>query len=204
MTTAEGRRERRRRETRERLLKAALDLFATQGYTATTFDHIAARADVGRQTAFNHFRRKEDFVTAWVELRHRHLAELTAAASDDTPPFELLAGLLRALSSLNENDGDYALAKDLYDNGVVQAAFTDGADVPEAFRTAFERARDLGELRPGVTPEIAAELLFDSYIGTLARWLASGGAFPLGETLETRLAVLRTGLSPSTDRATPV
>ncbi|WP_170026398.1 TetR/AcrR family transcriptional regulator [Actinomadura oligospora] len=196
VTNAEGRRERRRRETRERLLKAALELFGSQGYSATTYDHIAARADVSRQTAFNHFPRKEDFVRGWVELRHRRLTELALAADADAPLFELVASLLRVLASFNGAEGDYALTKDFYDSGILHAVFTDGATVPVSFKTAFERAAARGELRPGVPPEVAAELLYDSYLGTLGRWLAGGAAFPLTETLENRLAVLLGGLTP--------
>ncbi|WP_158587998.1 hypothetical protein [Actinomadura logoneensis] len=73
--------------------------------------------------------------------------------------------------------------------------YVGGASVPEAFRTAFERAAAEGGLRPGVSPDVAAELLFDSYIGTLSRWLAAGAAFPLAETLEKRLHALLTGLA---------
>ena len=40
---------------RERLLSAALDLFATNGFAETTIDQIAERADVARQTVLNHF-----------------------------------------------------------------------------------------------------------------------------------------------------
>lgn len=211
MTSAEGRRERRRRETRERLLNAALELFAAQGYAATTYDHIAARADVSRQTAFNHFPRKEDFVRGWVELRHRRLAELVTVAGADTSPFELLASLLRVLASFNGADGDnaptggaYALTKDFHDNGILHAVFTEGATVPVPFTAAFERARTRGELRPDVPPEVAGELLYDSYLGTLGRWLAGGAAFPLAETLENRLAVLLKGLSPENPPGSPV
>ncbi len=44
-----GRRERQRLQMRERLLSAALDLFAAQGFEKTTIDQIAERADVARQ-----------------------------------------------------------------------------------------------------------------------------------------------------------
>ena len=46
----------------ERLRLAAFDLFAEQGYDATTVDHIAERAGVGRSTFFRVFRTKEDVI----------------------------------------------------------------------------------------------------------------------------------------------
>lgn len=62
--------------TRDRLVQAAFDLFAEQGFERTTVDEIAARAGVGRTTYFRHFATKEavvlpdhDAVLAAVEAR---------------------------------------------------------------------------------------------------------------------------------------
>jgi AcrR family transcriptional regulator len=54
-----GRRERRRLETRERLFRAALDLFARRGFLETTVEDITEAADVGKGTFFNYFPTKE-------------------------------------------------------------------------------------------------------------------------------------------------
>ncbi|SRR5579875_1624057 len=54
-----NRRERRRAETRERLFRAALDLFARRGYMETTVEDITEAADVGKGTFFNYFPTKE-------------------------------------------------------------------------------------------------------------------------------------------------
>ncbi|MGC0422701.1 TetR/AcrR family transcriptional regulator [Embleya sp. AB8] len=188
----QDRRGQRRNATRERLLTAALDLFATRGYAATTYDHIAERADTGRQTAFNHFRRKEDFVTAWVRQRHELLDRQEARdAADGESAVEALADELRALARLNEQD--YALAKELHDSGVLHAAFGLGAATPRAILTAVTRGRQRGEIRPDIDPETIADLVFDSYTTTLSRWLRSAGAFPLADALLARLALLTAG-----------
>jgi len=54
-----GRRERRRREIRDRLYRAALALFAERGFGATTVEDITESADVGKGTFFNYFPSKE-------------------------------------------------------------------------------------------------------------------------------------------------
>src|SRR5690348_11818360 len=54
-----GRRERRRTETRERIFRAALDLFAERGFMETTVEDITEAADVGKGTFFNYFPTKE-------------------------------------------------------------------------------------------------------------------------------------------------
>ena len=55
----EGRRERHRAETRERLFRAALKIFAERGYLQTTVEDITNAADVGKGTFFNYFPTKE-------------------------------------------------------------------------------------------------------------------------------------------------
>ena len=59
------RRERRRLETRERLYRAALELFAERGFLETTVEDITEAADVGKGTFFNYFPTKEHVLAAY-------------------------------------------------------------------------------------------------------------------------------------------
>lgn len=54
------RRTRKRLATRLAISNAATQLFIERGFDRVTVDEIAAAADVGRMTVFNHFPRKED------------------------------------------------------------------------------------------------------------------------------------------------
>src|SRR4051794_63114 len=51
-----------RLKMRRQLAAAAMELFATRGYAATTVDDIAAAAGVARRTFFRHFRSKEEAI----------------------------------------------------------------------------------------------------------------------------------------------
>jgi AcrR family transcriptional regulator len=61
----EGLRERKRRQTRQRIVQEGLRLFLANGFDATTLDDIAAAADISRRTFFYYFKSKEDIVMAW-------------------------------------------------------------------------------------------------------------------------------------------
>ena len=60
MSTPSDLRSRKRLATRQGISNAATRLFLERGFDQVTVDEIAAAADVGRMTVFNHFPRKED------------------------------------------------------------------------------------------------------------------------------------------------
>ena len=64
-----NRRERRRVETRERIYRAALRIFAQRGYLETTVEDITDAADVGKGTFFNYFPTKEHVLATYGEQR---------------------------------------------------------------------------------------------------------------------------------------
>ena len=70
-----------RQETREKLVNAAADLFYEQGINPTGIDRIVERSGLSKPTLYQHFRSKEDLVTAvvdcWCEAREKILAEIT-------------------------------------------------------------------------------------------------------------------------------
>ena len=56
--------EQRRQNTQERVLKAALDILAEEGYARFTTTAVAARAGVSRGAQENYFRTKTDLIAA--------------------------------------------------------------------------------------------------------------------------------------------
>ncbi|MFD4294242.1 TetR/AcrR family transcriptional regulator [Rhodococcus sp. NPDC058505] len=58
----------RSRLTRQRLLEAAIDCLAEQGWAATTVGVVAARAGVSRGAAQHHFPTREDLITGALEF----------------------------------------------------------------------------------------------------------------------------------------
>jgi AcrR family transcriptional regulator len=59
-----------RAATRRRILDAAYALFYRRGYTRIGVDAIAARSGVTKRTLYNHFRSKDELLSAVFELHH--------------------------------------------------------------------------------------------------------------------------------------
>jgi len=64
---AGGRRAQNKREIRERIVRAALGLFQTKGFDATTTKAIARRAGIAEGTVFNYFKSKDDIALHFFE-----------------------------------------------------------------------------------------------------------------------------------------
>src|ERR1700730_1130803 len=70
------RRQRRSSQTRERLFRAALDLFAQRGFADTTVEDITNAADVGKGTFFNYFPSKDHMLLAFAKMQLGNLQSI--------------------------------------------------------------------------------------------------------------------------------
>jgi AcrR family transcriptional regulator len=90
---------------RERLVRAALDLFTEQGYDATTVNEIAERAGgLTKTTFFRHFPDKREVLFAGQEIHSRLLADAIAAAPDSATPLQAVAAALDAVTATFTDD----------------------------------------------------------------------------------------------------
>jgi AcrR family transcriptional regulator len=82
--TTEGLRERKKRETREAIARAAWKLFKRRGFDEVTVADIAAEAGVSEKTVFNYFPAKEDLVFEAGMQRTAALIEAVQARAPGT------------------------------------------------------------------------------------------------------------------------
>ncbi|MEV5353092.1 TetR family transcriptional regulator [Streptomyces sp. NPDC093516] len=83
-------RERKKRRTRDALLRAALELFATRGYEETTVDDIAAAVDVSQRTFFRYFGGKEETAFFVPRLAEALVVDAVRARPREEVPLEAL------------------------------------------------------------------------------------------------------------------
>src|SRR3954447_14729044 len=82
--------------TPERLVVAALDLFAERGYENTTVIDIAQRAGLTKSTFFRHFQDKREVLFGH-ETMNRLLVEAIVAAPATATPLEAVAHAMDAI-----------------------------------------------------------------------------------------------------------
>src|SRR5271166_4249994 len=96
LSSGGDRRQRRSAEIRERLFRAALDLFARKGFAETTVEDITDAADLGKGTFFNYFPSKDHILLAFGEMQ---LGKLQAAMDEARRSSMPLPEFLRSLAA---------------------------------------------------------------------------------------------------------
>ncbi|MCD9141911.1 TetR family transcriptional regulator [Streptomyces albireticuli] len=101
-----GLRERKKRRTRDTLIRCALELFALQGYERTTVDAIAEAADVSPRTFFRYFAGKEEVAFALQDsVESSFCAALRERPAAESPLAALRGAVLTSWDSLGEEVG---------------------------------------------------------------------------------------------------
>jgi AcrR family transcriptional regulator len=73
---AKSRSERRREDTRRRLIKATYEIIARRGFEGLVIQDITAAADVGYGSFYNHFLSKDAIVSAAIDAAREHLKQM--------------------------------------------------------------------------------------------------------------------------------
>ena len=168
------RRQRKKLDTRQRILREAAKLFDEKGFAAATVDEIVARADLSKGTFFNYFGRKDDLLLSVIE-RRLGLAESSAAEilSLAIPVRDQLLAIFSEAAHAWEEDREWSRHV-LQGIGTRALAADDGARMAgrwrELIRRCVEQGQKSGEFRAGLSPTRVEALLSAAYHDALARW----------------------------------
>ena len=177
------RRTRRRQEGRDRVYRAAVELFVDRGFEATTMEDIAERADVARTTVFNYFQRKTAFLDQWSALRRQKaLAAVQRRHLGDHPLPEILGRYMIELARLSTSARAETVA--LMGAAIYSSNLLSGQPLALEMAGFIARAQAAGEVRADVVADMAGTLVATGYFAVLAQWIA---AEPTPFDLESRL-----------------
>jgi AcrR family transcriptional regulator len=199
--TAESpdRRQRRSAETRERLFRAALGLFAEKGFTETTVADITDAADVGKGTFFNYFPSKEHILVAFSDMQ---LSKLQATVDEMRDKHVPMRAFFRDMTMRMTQEP--ARAPDVV-RAILQANLT-SSSVRSVMRERSARSEGLltqlvqigqerGEFRRDVSALELAQVFRQTIFGTLLMWSLYGDA-SLSDRIERAMEIVWLGLAP--------
>lgn len=191
---------------RERLLHAAHEVFAAEGFRGATTRRIAEQAGVNEVTLFRHFASKEALLGAAIESESMAAIERLKAfdlpAEPKDPQAELtryLAGVLAGFSASNR-----AVRTSLAEwghhpefNPHLRGPSEHIADAVEQYVRA---AQERGLMRADVPAPVAAQVLLATVFSHGLQHEMAPERFPLGlhESVSAYVGIVLTGLTPRT------
>ena len=175
---------------RDRLERAAIELFIEQGFAETTVPQITARAALTTRTFFRHFADKRAVLFAGDEELPALVARLVADAPASLSPMMLIAYALETVAATKfEGRRAYLRTRRAViqaDEGLRERELRKLSALSDAISQGF-RDRGFDEL----TSILAAQLAVTVFSVTLSRWLDQDGAHPLSALVYDTLRALR-------------
>lgn len=169
--------------TRAKLLQAALELFATRGYSATPVDAIAEAAGVSAGLLYYHFDSKPALLQAIFEQSLSDVHATFAAADRESNPADRLPALLRSAAAIVPRHRNFwavwyglRMQREVLDSlGPSVTQFT-----AAIVRTLEGYLRDIGWPEPA----IEARLLFAQIDGMCQHYVLDPQHYPLTGMVE--------------------
>jgi AcrR family transcriptional regulator len=138
-------RERKKRETRQRIADIAMGLFMLRGFEKVTVAEVAEAADVSVNTVFNYFRTKEDLFFDRQDVAVRSLGRVVA---DRRPGESAVQAVRRDFhAALDERDWRYGIA----------GGSLDFSRMVTESPALVARMRQMGDLREEYLAQVLAE-----------------------------------------------
>lgn len=198
-SAAGGRAAAQRLKMRRELAAAAMELFATKGYEATTVDEIAAAAGVARRTFFRHFRSKEEAIFPdHDDTLIRAEAVLNAAPAHEHPLDTVCRGIkevMRMYAAQPEiSVARYRLTREV--PTLREAEIASVARYERLFTRYLlghfdERAHADDANDDPLLAEVAASAVVTAHNHVLRRWLRADGQGDVESQLDHAFAIVR-------------
>ena len=173
-----GRRQCRAVETRVRLFRCALQLFAKRGFANVTVEAITEAADVGKGTFFNYFKTKDHVLGVMAEIQLGKVREAVAAAGHGKQSIRTV--LHRMVLRLAEEPGrspDLAramISSFLANEGVRKIIERNLREGRKLAAEVIAAGQKLGEIDPRLKKERIALQLMQTLMGTVLIWSLNG------------------------------
>lgn len=187
-----GGRDRKKRLTRARLHRAAVELALEHGTDRVTVEEVAARAEVSPRTFFNYFATKEDaFVGTDPDLPLRLVSAVAARPAHESPGQAVRAAVTEHLATVLADEELWRRRRELAGrepslalrlagtSDAVERALVEAAHL----RAGTDRATDLG-------PALAAHLAMAAVRAAVGQHVAAGFSGSLLDRLEQALRMV--------------
>lgn len=147
-------------DTRDRIEKAAIQLFVDKGVAETSVRDIARAVDISEGALYRHFASKDELVWAAFERHYVEFAGRLQSLADAEPTArEKVAAMIRGFCQAHDENPTLFRFLLFVQHGQLGRLAPDASTPVEVMRTVLDRAIASGEIPPQ-HPDLATALVF--------------------------------------------
>jgi AcrR family transcriptional regulator len=191
-------------QRRQEILRIAMDTFAARGYNNASLQEIADRAGVTQAGVLHYFRSKAQLLTSVLDLRDA--TDIEQLGTDRPRGLAFLRHLVDTVRRNTEREGIVRLyavlsAESVTEGHPAQDYFRDRYTGLRTFVTdALAEACELGETRPDLNLEDAANAIIAVMDGLQIQWLLAPDSVDMAASTERVIDALLGGLADKPDQ----
>lgn len=198
-----SRRERKKLQSRNKILEAAVDLFHQKGYQATAIADIMNAADLGIGTFYNYFASKEDVLLYLLDKMALDISDKQAKMREQNLGCrEMLFFMMISVTKLIQ-ENRFVLPLCLSVGGDASKSGNNGHRNPPVFMKMFLQliveGQERGEFRSDVSSMVVAEMLHSIFqSATISRLDMS-----FEDNIKSKLTILLDGICHNVNNSCP-
>jgi len=196
-----------KKEKKDRIIGAALVVFAKKGFAKTTINDIAAAAGIGKGTVYEYFSTKEEIIDQSFGFFIRHLElGFQEVLIQEIPAREKLIRILGGFSHAMDSDSQELLELmfDYWSEGIKNRdskglLFDEMNKFYHSYREIFAdviiEGMTEGSFRKDINPRSAASMIVGTLDGILVQWILDKDSIDLQDIVKTVTAVVLNGIA---------
>jgi len=186
-----------KKEKKDRIIGAALVVFAKKGFAKTTINDIAAAAGIGKGTVYEYFSTKEEIIDQSFGFFIRHLElGFQEVLIQEIPAREKLILILGGFSHAMDSDSQELLELmfDYWSEGIKNRdskglLFDEMNKFYHSYREIFAdviiEGMTEGSFRKDINPRSAASMIVGTLDGILVQWILDKDSIDLQDIVKT-------------------
>ena len=183
-----NRRERKKLETRQKIIKIAMYLFRKQGFESTSMEQIADDVDISKATLYNYFPVKESIISEYWQSSVKELKLQILQMIQLLPDTRgrLLRTFNKAAVELFKSKQDiYKIYLSFWFKNVNNPALNEKlqSGFQDIFSMIIKLGQQSGEIRKDIAVELLVKHLEVTFLTACMSWLSDPKLFPLEKTL---------------------
>ncbi|MBN1272378.1 MAG: TetR/AcrR family transcriptional regulator [Candidatus Aminicenantes bacterium] len=191
---------------KEKIIKAAIQVFARKGFARTTISDVAMEANIGKGTVYEYFSTKEELIHEGFSYFVRALGfDFSVVLASSQAADKKLAGIFRLLVKMIQSDdqGFIELIFDVWAEGMKSSAskkpiLNELKNFYKEYGKLLEEILKDGirdkSFRPDIKPRLVSSVLIGMMDGVMIQWLLDKKNFNMEGAVEAMIVTILKGI----------